>query len=381
MQSNVISSRPISAAVCNNPHEEAMHLIVNTDMLDDVFRLLTESGASDLHWSEGGMLHLRVNGFLEPAEIPISVAGIPFEELTVHLIGRENFETFLDRREYDGARTVLGGSRIRVNVFFKRGRIAWAVRLLPSEFFPLESLGLDLDICSRICELKQGLVLVTGATGSGKTTTLASLLHHINQQRREHIFTIEDPIEYVHESRECMVSQREVGVDTESFHDALRSVLREDPDIVLLGEMRDRVSMDAALTLSETGHLTFATLHTSGAVDTISRIISAFDSMEQGQIRERLATNLKVVITQQLVPWTNREGRSLCAEIMVSTKAIRAMIRDGKERQMLSAIETSSEEGMTTMNKSLADLVKRRLITQKEAGLYSPDREALRRFL
>lgn len=349
--------------------------------LDEVFRLLVDSGASDLHWSDGGSLYLRVNGFLETAAVPASVSGVPFEELTAQLIGRENLASFMERREYDGATSVLDGCRLRVNVYLKRNRIAWAVRLLPSEFFPLESLGLDLDLCSRICELKQGLVLVTGATGSGKTTTLASLLHHINQHRREHIFTIEDPIEYVHESRECMVSQREVGVDTGSFHDALRSVLREDPDIVLLGEMRDRVSMDAALTLSETGHLTFATLHTSGAVDTISRIISAFDSLEQGQIRERLATNLKVVITQQIVPWTNREGRSLCAEIMVSTKAIRAMIRDGKERQMLSAIETSSEDGMTTMNKSLAELVKRLLITQKEAALYSPDREALKRFL
>lgn len=351
------------------------------DALDDLFRLLVESGASDLHWSEAGGLYLRVNGFLEKVEVPGSLSGIPFPELTAQLVGEDNYASFLKRREFDGARSALGGYRLRVNVFLSRGRIAWAVRLLPSQFFPLESLGLDLDLCARICEMKQGLVLVTGATGSGKTTTLASLLHHINRHRREHIFTIEDPIEYVHESRECMVSQREVGVDTLSFHDALRSVLREDPDIVLLGEMRDRVSMDAALTLSETGHLTFATLHTSGAVDTISRIISAFDSLEQAQIRERLATNLKVVITQQLVPWTNREGRSLCAEIMVSTKAIRAMIRDGKERQMLSAIETGSEEGMTTMNKSLADLVKRRLISQKEAALYSPDREALLRFL
>lgn len=358
-----------------------MHTTAQTDLLDDIFRLLVDSGASDLHWSDGGNLYLRVNGFLEVAEAPASVSTVPFEELTRRLIGADEYAAFLEQREFDGARTVLGGSRVRLNVFFKRGRIAWAVRLLPSEFFSLDSLGLDMEVCDRICELKQGLVLVTGATGSGKTTTLASLLHHINQHRREHIFTIEDPIEYVHESRECMVSQREVGVDTASFHDALRAVLREDPDIVLLGEMRDRISMDAALTLSETGHLTFATLHTSGAVDTISRLISAFDSVEQSQVRERLATNLKVVITQQLVPWTDRSGRSLCAEIMVTTKAIRAMIRDGKERQMLSAIETGSDEGMTTMNKSLADLVKRRHISQKEAALYSPDRDALSRFL
>jgi twitching motility protein PilT len=351
------------------------------DALKALFDLLIAANASDLHWSEGEPVRLRVNGFLETVGTPDSVRGFDFEALTIQLVGHEKFERFLKEKEFDGSATVAGGRRIRINVYYKRDRIAWAIRLLPNRFFELEELGLPMEVCGQLCAMKQGLVLVTGATGSGKTTTLASILNHINRNRREHIFTIEDPIEYVHASASCMVSQREVSHDTRSFHDALRSVLREDPDVVLLGEMRDRVSMDAALTLAETGHLTFATLHTSGAVESIARIISNFEAIEQGQVRERIANNLKVVITQQLVPWTSREGRSLCAEIMVSTKAIRALIRDNKERQMLSLLETGSELGMTTMNRSLADLVRKHLLTLDEATLYSPDKDGLMRVM
>lgn len=351
----------------------------NEDALDSLFNLLIASNASDLHWSEGEPVRLRVNGFLETVETPDCVRGFSFDTLTIQLIGHEKYDQFLLEKEFDGATTIADGRRIRINVYYKRDKIAWAIRLLPNRFFSLEELGLPLVVCEHLCSMKQGLVLITGATGSGKTTTLASILNRINHVRREHIFTIEDPVEYVHASANCMVSQREVSQDTRSFHNALRSVLREDPDIVLLGEMRDRVSMDAALTLSETGHLTFATLHTSGAVESIARIISNFEAMEQDQVRERLASNLKVVITQQLIPWTNREGRSLCAEIMVSTNAIRALIRDKKERQMLSLLETGSSLGMTTMNKSLVELIKKHLITLDEATLYSPDKEGLLR--
>lgn len=351
------------------------------DALDALFDLLITANASDLHWSEGEPVRLRVNGFLESVATPDSVRGFDFDALTIQMIGHEKFDLFLQDKEFDGAATIAGGRRIRINVYYKRDKIAWAIRLLPNRFFALEDLGLPMEVCEQLCVMKQGLVLVTGATGSGKTTTLASILNHINHNRREHIFTIEDPIEYVHTSAQCMVSQREVSQDTRSFHASLRSVLREDPDIVLLGEMRDRISMDAALTLSETGHLTFATLHTSGAVESIARIISNFEAIEQGQVRERIANNLKVVITQQLVPWSNREGRSLCAEIMVSTKAIRALIRDSKERQMLSLLETGAELGMTTMNRSLAELVKKHLITLDEATLYSPDKDGLMRVI
>lgn len=351
--------------------------------LDRVFIKMIEEDASDLHWSQDGSIYLRVNGVLyKYAEFTETIENRDdFTALTKSLIGDTEFELFEKNKEFDGALSVLNNTRIRINVYYKQRKIAWAIRILPDRFFLLSELGISMDICMQICELKQGLVLVTGATGSGKTTTLASLLNHINNHRSEHIFTIEDPVEYIHKSSNCLVSQREVGLDTDGFSEALKSILREDPDIVLLGEMRDRESMDAALTLAETGHLTFATLHTSGAVETISRIISAFDSAEQEQVRERLAGNLKFVISQQLIPWNNGNGRSLCAEIMVTTKAIKAMIRDGKERQMLSTIETSYADGMITMNKSLVELMKQRKITTREAVLYSGDKDALIKLL
>lgn len=347
--------------------------------LEQIFLKMIELEASDLHWSQGGDIYFRVNGMLyKYAEFTETVQNrVDFKALTKMLIGDREFDLFEKSKEFDGALTVLNQIRIRINVYYKQRKIAWAVRILPDRFFKLSELGISIDICMQICELKQGLVLVTGATGSGKTTTLASLLNHINNHRSEHIFTIEDPVEYIHTPSNCLVSQREVGPDTDGFSKALKSILREDPDIVLLGEMRDRESMDAALTLSETGHLTFATLHTSGAVETISRIISAFESAEQDQVRERLAGNLKFVISQQLIPWNNGHGRSLCAEVMVSTKAIKAMIRDGKERQMRSTIETSYADGMITMNKSLVELMKQRKITAREAALYCNDKEAL----
>ena len=348
-------------------------------VFDSLFGMMAESGATDLHWFEGGAPTLRVNGRLKCVEIPAALAGIPFEELTARLVGGKGLEALRRTREYDGAATVPGNRRIRINAYWKLDRLAWAIRLLPNRFFAFEELGLPIPLLEDICAMRQGLVLVTGATGSGKTTTLASILHRINQTRSDHLFTIEDPVEYIHESDKCLVSQREVGRDTESFGNALRSVLREDPDIVLLGEMRDRESMDAALTLAETGHLTFATLHTSGAAETVSRIVSAFDAMEQQQTRERLASNLKVVLTQQLVPWSDGTGRSLCAEIMTLTKAVQSSIRDKKERQLPSIIELGGEQGMVTMNGSLMSLVRQRRITLSDAMKYSNDPDSLER--
>ena len=349
------------------------------ELLNPLFERMAFEDASDLHWCEGEQPRLRVHGRLRTLGVPTLLAAMPFSEATERLIGVDAYARFRREREYDGSDTTVDGRRVRINVYFKLGRIAWAVRLLPNRFFTFEELGLPIPLLEEICAMKQGLVLVTGATGSGKTTTLASILDRINKTREEHLFTIEDPVEYLHVSAKCLVSQREVGHDTESFHNALRAVLREDPDIVLLGEMRDRTSMDAALKLAETGHLTFATLHTSGAAESVSRLISAFDAMEQAQVRERLAANLKVVITQQLVPWSDGTGRSLCAEIMTSTKAVAASIRDSKERQLPSLIELGGEHGMVTMNASLASLVRQRRITLSEALRYSNDPDALER--
>ena len=237
--------------------------------LDGLFERMVLEKASDLHWCEGEAPCLRVHGRIRRLGFPSALANDSFADLTERLIGREGLAVFRSRREFDGADTTVDNRRIRINVYFKLNRIAWAIRLLPNRFFEFEELGLPIPLLEEICAMKQGLVLVTGATGSDKTTTLASILDRINKTREEHLFTIEDPVEYLHVSAKCLVSQREVGHDTESFHNALRAVLREDPDIVLLGEMRDRTSMDAALTLAETGHLTFATLHTSGAAESV----------------------------------------------------------------------------------------------------------------
>lgn len=353
--------------------------MTESSILEPLFQKMVEADATDLHWCEGEKPRIRVHGFLREMELPDGIPAQNFALLTESLIGHQSMEQFARDLEFDGSATVVGGRRIRINVYQKDGRTAWAVRLLPNRFFTFEELGLPIPLLEEVCSMHQGLVLITGATGSGKTTTLASLINRINHTRHEHIFTIEDPVEYVHVSASCLVSQREVGHDTKSFHDALRSVLREDPDIVLLGEMRDRTSMDAALTLAETGHLTFATLHTSGAADSVSRLISAFDSMEQAQARERIASNLKVVITQQLVPWSDGGGRSLCAEIMTSTTAVQASIRDHKERQLSSLIELGVEQGMQTLNSSLVELVHTRKITLRDALRYSNDRDALKR--
>ena len=351
------------------------------ETLEPLFEAMAAADATDLHWCEGEAPRIRVHGRLRAMDVPESLRGAAFPDLTAMLAGKEGFDRLLSEREYDGSATVRSGRRIRVNAYFKLGRMAWAVRLLPERFFTFEELGLPVALLEEVCSMHQGLVLVTGATGSGKTTTIASLLDRINRTREEHIFTIEDPVEYVHRPAKCLASQREVGHDTLGFAGALRSVLREDPDVVLLGEMRDRTSMDAALTLAETGHLTFATLHTSGAAETVSRIVSAFDAMEQQQVRERLAANLKVVATQQLVPWSDGSGRTLCAEIMVSTTAVQASIRDRKERQLPSLIELGAESGMVAMNASLAGLVRRRRITLQEARRYSNDPDSLERML
>lgn len=348
-------------------------------ILEPLFELMVAAGASDLHWCDGENPRLRVHGFLQELPVPEGIPAQNFDLLTESLVGHEGMECFERDLEYDGSATVTGGRRIRINVFRKEGKMAWAVRLLPNRFFALDELGLPLPLLEEITQMRQGLILITGATGSGKTTTLASIIDRINATRAEHIFTIEDPVEYVHVSKRCLVSQRSVGHDTKSFHNALRSVLREDPDVVLLGEMRDRTSMDAALTLAETGHLTFATLHTSGAAESVSRLVSAFEAMEQPQARERIAANLKVVITQQLIPWSEGGGRSLAAEIMLSTTAVAASIRDHKERQLSSLIELGAEAGMKTMNASLAELIRARKVTLADAVRYSPDRDALKR--
>ena len=244
-----------------------------------------------------------------------------------------------------------------------------------------EELGLPRDVCERLCALPKGLILVTGATGSGKSTTLASMIDHINRTRSHHIVTIEDPIEYLHSHKKCLFNQREVGTDTHGFKKALRSVLRQDPDVILIGEMRDLETVEAALTLAETGHLTFATLHTSDAVQTINRIVDVFSSHQQQQIRTQLSFALQAVFCQQLIPLSSGKGRCLAAEIMLANNAIRALIRESKAHQIYSQIQTGGRDGMRTMNQSLSALWERRCISYEEALELSSDKDDLLRLL
>ncbi len=331
--------------------------------------------SSDLHIKAPNKPMWRVNGDLLPVEKSEPLSEADVVAITKSLVSQEEYEKFVSENELDTAKTLDCGRRIRINVHRQSGGIGLALRLLPAEFFPLESLGISEKICSEICALRKGLVLVTGATGSGKSTTLASFINEINETRAEHIITIEDPIEYKHSSKKCLVTQREVGADTASFSESLRRALREDPDIVLVGEMRDLDTMRAALTLAETGHLTFATLHTSTAVQTITRIIGAFPANEQEQIRVQLAGVLKYVLCQQLIPRTDVKGRCLAAEILVANNAVLSLIRENRIHQMQSTMQTSSRLGMITLNQSLENLVSKGYINQETAQSYAIDKD------
>jgi len=333
--------------------------------------------ATDLHLSPGEPPYVRIHGALQPVpgEPPVSPAEL--DQLARIFLGDERLARFRQERECDCAVGLPGGQRLRINASVQRGALSLAIRLLPSQLRKLDALGLPPSIVAQICGLHQGLVLVTGATGSGKTTTLASILDELNASRTSHIVTIEEPIEYIHRSRRCRVTQREVGVDTASFAEALRRSLRQDPDIVLVGEMRDLETIRAALTLSETGHLTFGTLHTAEAFQTVTRIIGAFPPSEQEQVRAILATTLRVVICQQLIPTSDVAGRALVAETLVATPAVRALIRENKLHQIPSTIQTGATLGMITMNQSITRLVGEGRIGRDTALAHSPDPQDL----
>jgi twitching motility protein PilT len=341
--------------------------------MEELLALMVRQGGSDLHISVGSPPRIRVDGVLLPVEHP-ALDGEDTRRLATSVLTSDQIARFDRDLELDCSFGLEGHGRFRVNVFHQQGASAAVLRAIPSAIPNFEMLGMPQDVCERLCSLHSGLVLVTGSTGSGKSTSLAAMIDHINRSRQSHIVTIEDPVEFTHVHKNCMVTQREVGGDTKTFSNALRSVLRQDPDIVLVGELRDHETIEAALTLAETGHLTFGTLHTSDAVQSVNRIIDVFPSHQQSQVRTMLSFTLEGVFSQKLMRSASDRGRHLAAEVLIATPGVRALIRDGKAHQLYSQIQTGGRLGMCTMAQSLAGLVNagKVRLADAEAALSDP---------
>ncbi len=340
-------------------------------------KAMIEKGASDLHITTGTPPQLRIDGKLHPLKIP-PLSAPETKQLCYSVLTDAQKHQFEERNELDLSFSVQRLSRFRANIFVQRGNIAGAFRAIPFKIKTFEELGLP-KVVSDLASKPRGLVLVTGPTGSGKSTTLATMIDKINQERNEHIVTIEDPIEYLHHHKGCIVNQREVGADTHSFKNALKYILRQDPDVVLIGEMRDLETIEAALTVAETGHLCFATLHTNSAVQTINRIIDVFPPYQQPQVRAQLSFVLEGVMCQSLLPRANGPGRAMALEVMIPNTAIRALMREDKIHQLYSAMQVGQEtSGMQTMNQSLAALFQRRLISIETAMARTSEPDELR---
>ncbi len=344
--------------------------------LNDLLLATARQNASDLHLAVGRHPTLRIDGVLIPLQKePILTPEIT-ENLIFGLLNPAQKERFLKDREIDFSYSFEDKARFRVNVFYQRGYLAAALRLIPAQIRNIEELRLP-PILHDFAKLSQGFILLVGPAGHGKSTTLAALLDEINHKRTEHIITVEDPIEYIFTQDKCIVSQREVETDTENFHRALRSLLRQDPDVIMIGEMRDSESMATAMTAAETGHLVFSTLHTNSASQTIDRIIDTFPAEQQGQVSSQLAATLVGIVSERLIPRIEG-GRVPACEIMINNPAIRNLIRERKAYQIDLVIETSLQEGMLTLNRSLVDLVRKKDISLENAELYSLNPSELR---
>jgi twitching motility protein PilT len=344
--------------------------------LHQLLRAVVEKGASDLHVTTGTPPQLRIDGSLLPIKTS-PLTPVDTKQLCYSVLTEEQKVQFERDNELDLSFGVKGLARFRGNIFVQRGAVAGVFRQIPFRIMSFEELGLPAVI-ARLANLPSGMVLVTGPTGSGKTTTLAAILDKINAEKRSHILTIEDPIEFLHPNKLSVVNQREVGADTSSFKDALRYALRQDPDVVLIGELRDLDAVEAALTISETGHLVLGTLHTNSAIQSINRIVDMFPPHHQAQIRSQLSFVLQGVVTQTLVPNANGPGRALALEILIPNAAIKNMIREDKAHQIYSAMQTGqATTGMQTMNQSLYSLYSRKIITREEALNRSPEADEM----
>ncbi len=347
--------------------------------LNDLLVQITECGASDLHITVGLPPVMRLHGKLVPmggAKLESSDA----KELMYSVMRQEQRDSLEKLWEFDFAYAVPGVARFRVNAYYQRGSVGAAFRFIPADIRSFEELGLP-PVLEELAKKPRGFVLVTGPTGSGKTTTQASMIDFINDHQSVHIMTVEDPIEFLHRHKNSMVNQREVGSDTKTFASALKFVLRQDPDVILIGEMRDLETVQAALTAAETGHLVLATLHTQDAAQTIDRIIDVFPSYQQTQVRVQLAGTLQGIISQQLLPTIDGRGRVVATEVLVPTSGIRNMIREAKTHQLLTAMQTGHQYGMQTMDTSLADLHRRDIISLDTALARAVDPGVLRTLL
>jgi twitching motility protein PilT len=334
--------------------------------LHQLLRAVVEKGASDLHITTGTPPQLRIDGSLLPLKTP-ALGPVETKQLCYSVLTEEQKVAFERDNELDLSFGVKGLARFRGNIFIQRGAVAGVFRQIPFRILSFEELGLP-PVIAKLSNLPSGLILVTGPTGSGKSTTLAAILDKINSEKRNHILTVEDPIEFLHSNKLSVVNQREVGADTTSFKDALRYALRQDPDVVLIGELRDLVTIEAALTISETGHLVLATLHTNSAIQSINRIIDVFPPHQQAQVRSQLSFVLQGVITQILVPNATGPGRNLALEILIPNAAIKNLIREDKAYQIYSAMQMGqTNSGMQTLNQSLYSLYSRRLISKEDA--------------
>jgi|UniRef100_A0A7V3VTN4 twitching motility protein PilT len=333
---------------------------------------MVQRNATDLHLTTGAPPMLRIDGELVPTNYEVMTPEL-IQQLVYSVLNDQQKKKFEMEWELDFSFGIAGLSRFRGNCFLQRGSIAAAIRTIPFEIRGFKELGIP-PVVEELASRPKGLILLTGPTGCGKSTTLAAIIDKVSNERRCHIITVEDPIEYLFRHKKAIVNQRQVGSDTKSFANALKYVLREDPDVVMVGEMRDLETIAITLTIAETGHLTLATLHTNSAAESIHRIIDIFPSHQQGQVRSQLAFVIEGVVTQQLLPKIGG-GRVLAAEVMVATPAIRALIRDGKEHQIYSMIQSGQKYGMQTMNQALYNLYAKRLITLETAFDYSPNIE------
>ncbi len=347
--------------------------------IDQFLKVLVEQGGSDLHLTVGAPPIVRVHGRMQRLKFR-ELTGKDMESLVYEIMDEEWRMRFLENMDYDFAYEVPDLARFRVNVFWQRKGLAAVMRTIPSKILTLDDLGLP-EVVRRFCMMTKGLVLVTGPTGSGKSTTLAAMVDWINEERADHILTIEDPIEFTHPNKKCLVNQREIGTNTKSLANALKAALREDPDVILVGEMRDRETIELGITAAETGHLVLGTLHTSSAPKTVDRIIDVFPADQQEQIRAMLAESLKGVIAQVLLKTKDGKGRRAALEIMVGTNAVSNLIRENKIHQIPSIIQTGKKDGMQLLDQHILEFLMSGVISAEEAYMKCNNKQAFKQYL